>query len=351
MRIVIAGGAGFVGANLAVDLSGRGHDVISADNLRRRGSELSLPRLSKAGVRFEHADARCPEDWRFLREFDPEAILDCAAQPSAIDGYANPTADFTINTMPLLHLLEHCRVAGCGLILWSTNKVYGESAVGDFVGLLERLPTRWEGRRPIDESCPLDGGDRSLYGASKVMGDLMVQEWAGAFNFPAVVNRCSCLAGPWQWGKAEQGWVSWWMIAHHLGLELQYIGYEGRQVRDVLGIDDLASLISDQLADLRPGPEVFNVGGGPEATLSLRECTALCQKITGKQVPVVEVATPRRADFAWYASDITKVHERYGWLPRSMPEKTLRTIDVWVRGNLEALSGLVGLQRAEEAAA
>ena len=352
-RIVIAGGAGFVGATLAVYLAAQGYEVVAADNLRRRGSEFNLPRLAAAGVRFEHADARCSEDWRFLREFDPAVILDCAAQPSAIDGYANPSADFTNNTMPLIHLLEHCRTSGCGLVLWSTNKVFSKAAVDAWAGPFTRRESRIEGANPIDEACHLDGGDRSLYGASKVMADLMVQEWSDAFGFPAVVNRFSCLAGPWQWGKAEQGWVAWWVIAHRLGMPLQYIGYEGRQVRDVLSIDDLCTLVNVQIMNMKSGSEVFNVGGGSEFTMSLRECTVICQGITGQRVPVETVEQPRRADFVWYVSDIDKVSTRYSWQPTeaSNPGKLIERIDAWVCDHLDKLRMLYPKMQAQEEAA
>jgi len=336
VRVLIAGGAGFVGANLAVSLSRHGHDVTSADNLRRRGSERNLVRLSEAGVRFEHADTRCPEDWAFLSEFDPETILVCAAQPSAIDGYRNPMFDFQNNTVAVLHLLEHCRRSGAQVVFWSSNKAYPVWAVDAQNGPLERRPTRLHTDVRIDETCPLDGGDRSLYGASKVASDLIIQEWAESFGFPAVVNRCSCLAGPWQWGKVEQGWVAWWVIAHRLGLPLEYIGFEGLQVRDVLHIDDLADLVSLQILDPEAGAQVFNVGGGGYS-LSLRECTELCQGVTGMSTRVTESGTPRRADFAHYVSDTSKVKARYGWEPSRSPETVIIDIDAWFTSNLEAL--------------
>ena len=333
MRIAVLGGAGFAGGHLSTYFADRDHEVLAVDNLVRPGSEMNLPRLVAAGVRVRRADVRCAEDWVEIRAFQPAAIIDAAAQPSAVAGYRNPRLDFTANTFAVLHALELCRETGAALVFFSTNKVYPVAAVDEINGEVQRCGSRWHTDATIGELCPLDGGDRSLYGASKVMADLMVQEWADAFGFPAIVNRCSCLSGPWQWGHAEQGWVAWWVIAHHLGLPLEYIGFEGRQVRDVLHIDDLCRLIEAQLGDPQSGPEVFNVGGGAAHSLSLRECTELCQRITGRQTPINQIGDPRRADFRYYVSDITKASARYGWAPTaaSDPESLIDDIYRWVR--------------------
>lgn len=335
MQILITGGAGFVGGNLAVYLAARGHSVCVMDNLVRRGAELNLLRLRDAGVQFHHGDIRCPEDYP---SFEADVVLDCAAQPSAIDGYENPTFDFTNNTVSVLHTLEYCRNAGAGLIFWSTNKVYPAHAVHDRTIMETR--TRYASSRPIDETTPLDGGDRSLYGASKVMADLMIQEWADAFQIPAIVNRFSCLAGPWQWGKSEQGWVAWWLIAHRLGLPLSYIGFKGKQVRDVLFIDDLCRLIEKQIASLVPGPQVFNVGGGPINAISLLECTDIVQDLTGCTVPMTTEEEARRADFCVYISDIHRVQKAFDWEPLTLVEGGLEAIDRWVVDNLDTLATL-----------
>jgi CDP-paratose 2-epimerase len=339
MQILITGGAGFVGANLALHLAQEGHTVQVLDNLVRRGSELNLPRLRDAGVTFRHGDIRCPEDWDGL---EADVVLECAAQPSAIDGYLNPKFDFTNNTVGVLHTLEFCRQHNAGIIFWSTNKVYPVSEVNRLANpSLNAGEDAYTGHA-IDEYCPLDGGDRSLYGASKIMADLMIQEWADSFGIPAVINRCSCLYGPWQWGKSEQGWVSWWVIAHRLELPLTYIGFDGKQVRDCLHIDDLARLISLELKQLKPGATVVNVGGGDRNAISLRECTRHTQAITGCQVPLLVEEHPRRADFAHYVSCIARVEAIYGWSPQIGIEDGLRSVDDWAMYNLPEIQQLYG---------
>ena len=351
MRVTILGGAGFAGAHLAVHLAHQGLAVQALDSLVRPGSEHNLARLAAAGVELVRGDVRCAEDWGAVRRHDPEAIVDCAAQPSAVAGYRNPRLDFTTNTFAVLRGLEYCRETGAGFLLFSTNKVYGQRAVEQVVGPVEQAEDRFGAASPISELCPLDGGDRSLYGCSKIAADLMVQEWSDAFGFPGICNRFSCLAGPWQWGKAEQGWVAWWVIAPRLSLPLPYYGWEGRQVRDVLAIEDACCLIEQQLADLHPGPAVFNVGGGTEYSLSLRECTRLCQKTTGCKVPIDEQGQPRRADFLWYVSDIARARARHGWTPTALssPASLIDRIDRWVCSHLDVLGDLFPAERTAAA--
>ncbi len=337
MKVLITGGAGFAGANLGVYLAARGHSVTALDNLARRGSEHNLARLRAAGVEFRHGDVRCPEDWQGLKA---DFVVNAAAQPSAIDGYANPTLDVSVNTVGVLQALEFCRREGAGILQFSTNKVFPVHAVNDRP--IIKLADRYECQFPVDEKTSLDGGDRSIYGVSKIMADLMIQEWADAFQMPAIINRCSCLAGPWQWGKVEQGWVAWWVIAHRLGLPLKYIGFEGRQVRDVLFINDLCRLIEMEITTAKPGAQVFNVGGGVDSTMSLRECTQLVREQTGCKVPIAVEEQPRRADFHWYVSDTRKVEEAYRWAPEISLERGLAEIDAWVVEHLELLAGMYG---------
>jgi len=334
-KVLITGGAGFVGANLALYLSESGYEVTALDNLVRRGSEYNIERLKNNGVTFIHGDIRNKEDLVGIRA---DVVLECAAQPSAIDGYNNPRYDFTNNTFAVMNLLEFCREQGAGLIFWSTNKVYPLSSI--MKGRIIEMQDRLVSDHLIDENTPLDGGDRSLYGCSKVMADLMIQEWADAFDIPAVINRFSCLAGPWQWGKSEQGWVSWWIIAHRLGLPLQYIGFRGKQVRDVLFIPDLCRLIERQIETITPGAKVYNVGGSHYSSMSLVECTQIAQKITDNVVPISYTLEARRADFPVYISDTTKLERELGWYPKVFIEEGMEQIDRWVVDNIDLLAQL-----------
>lgn len=330
MRVLVTGGAGFVGANLALWLSAHGHEVVCMDNLVRRGSELNVCRLRHAGVRFVHGDCRCLEDYPGSRW---GAVCHTAAQPSAIDGYQDPVYDLQNNVAALFPVLEICRRSSAKLIYWASNKVYPCHEV-DAIGYLE-TPDSYLLNKAVDEDLPLNGNDRSLYGATKLAGETLALEYGRAFDFPVFSNRFSCLAGPWQWGKTEQGWLAWWVIAHQLGFPLAYYGFGGKQTRDVLHVRDVCSLV---IAELNAGSGgIYNVGGGETNVLSLRQATELCIAITGKRVRITTVEQERPADFRSYISDISKVERELRWRPAYSPVETIDSINDWAVKNIDTL--------------
>ncbi len=170
----------------------------------------------------------------------------------------------------------------------------------------------------IAEEFPLEGA-RTLYGASKLCAELLIAEYAESFGVRAVVDRCGVIAGPWQMGKVDQGVFTHWVLSHVLGRDLTYIGYggSGKQVRDLLHVDDLVDLVSIQLADPAAWAGVTaNVGGGRECSLSLRETTALCQELTGREVRLLDSAGARPGDVRIYLSDCERLHGLTDWRPR-----------------------------------
>src|SRR3954453_16928734 len=307
MRVLITGGAGFVGGSLAVSLRSRHPDweLVAYDNLHRPGSELNVPRLEAAGVRFVKGDVREPDG---LNELDPiDVLIECSAEPSALAGTDGETA-YTVHTnlTGAYNCLELARRDGAQLVFLSTSRVYPiqpqrELAYGE-------APTRFElseaqevpgvSAAGISEDFPLDGA-RTLYGATKLAAELLICEYAAGFGLRAVVNRCGVIAGPWQMGKVDQGVFAFWVFHHHFGLPLSYIGFggAGRQVRDLIHVDDLTDLIDDQLSD----PDgwagfVGNVGGGRDHSLSLLETTEICRELTGNEVPIDSVPETRPGD-------------------------------------------------------
>ena len=221
----------------------------------------------------------------------------------------------------------------------STSRVYPVAALAGLA--IEATPTRFELRAEqplpgaseagIAEEFPLAGA-RTLYGTTKLAGELLVEEYRAAFGLRAVVDRCGVIAGPWQMGRVDQGVFTFWMLAHRLGRPLEYLGFDGsgRQVRDLLHIDDLVALLDDQLS--RPDDwdgEVVNVGGGRACSLSLREATALCRELTGVEVPVRAAGADRPGDVPVYLSDCRRLFARTNWRPRRSPRDTLADIAAW----------------------
>ncbi len=353
MRVLITGGAGFIGSQLAFHLQQRGHQVVVMDNLVRRGSELNLPLFKRHGITFVHGDVRNREDFHGLTT-GIELICDTSAQPSAVTGYANPLFDITNNTVGLINVLEYARVQGAGLIFWSTNRVYSADKVNALpleeaasrlhwgqTNSPELLSVGFDTAHGFGEEFSIDGGQHSIYGLSKVMADLACQEYADAFGVKTVVNRFSCLAGEGQFGKSEQGWVTWWALAFHFGLPLRYIGWGGKQVRDVLFAEDVCRLVELQINQIESiSGQVFNIGGGMANALSLLETTALFQELTGCSVPVTLDDTGRKADFGVYISDIRKAERLLGWSPRITLKDGFNRILAWIKTNESMLRQL-----------
>src|SRR6478735_4969199 len=256
MRLLITGGAGFVGGNLLVSLASRHPDweIVALDNLMRRGSELSLSRLREAGVEFIHGDVREPADLKAAGPFD--AMVECSAEPSVLAGFGDPSYSVQTNLVGAFNCLERARAEEAFVVFLSTSRVY---PVAPQLQLkLEEAETRFElsvtqpiagaGPAGIAEDFPLAGA-RTLYGATKLSAELLIEEYADAFGLRAVIDRCGVIAGPWQMGKVDQGVFTHWLLAHRFGRGLDYIGFggSGKQVRDLLHVDDLCDLFDEQL--------------------------------------------------------------------------------------------------------
>jgi CDP-paratose 2-epimerase len=339
---LVTGGAGFVGAALSIALRRDGicSRVTALDNLHRRGSELNLDRLARAGVAFLHGDIRSTED--LALQNPPDLLVECSAEPSAQAGYGgSPEYLIQTNLQGCFNCLELARRAHSDFVFVSTSRVYPYKRLNEisFVEEETRFSLTPEQTIPgasgagIGEAFPLDG-PRSLYGMTKLAAELMVEEYADAYGLRVIINRCGLLTGPWQMAKSDQGVIALWMAAHYFGRDLRYIGFNGtgKQVRDFLHVDDLSALLLLQLKDFdRYRGRVFNVGGGLRNSLSLRECTALCEEITGKRIQIPSVAENRPADVRSYITDTTRISEASGWSPCRDARATLTDIYRWIQ--------------------
>jgi CDP-paratose 2-epimerase len=353
VRILVTGGAGFVGGNLAIALAREQSDweVTAFDNLKRRGSELNLPRLREAGIPFVHGDVRVASDLLDLDPFD--AIVECSAEPSALAGL-DGRGDYVVHTNLLgaHHCLELARRDAAYLVFLSTSRVYPVGALNEVE--YTEAETRFEleaaqdlpgvSASGISEEFPLNGA-RTLYGTSKLAAELLIAEYAESFGVRAVVNRFGVIAGPWQMGKVDQGVFTFWVLSHHLGHGLRYIGYggSGKQVRDLLHIHDAVDLIERQL--LAPDEWagfIGNVGGGLECSLSLVETTEICRTLTGNKVPVEAVAEPRPGDVPIYISDCDLLYRHTDWRPRRGPREILEDINGWISDHEAAVKTSLG---------
>jgi CDP-paratose 2-epimerase len=354
-RLLITGGAGFVGSNLAVSLASRHPDweILALDNLYRRGSELNLPRLEQAGVEFVRGDVREPGDLDRLPAIS--ALIECSAEPSVMSGIDGDTSYLLhTNLTGAYNCLERARRDGAYFLFLSTSRVYPVAPQAEL--RLEEAPTRFEiaaeqetpgvGPEGISESFPLAGA-RTLYGTTKLAAELLIEEYRAAFGLPAVIDRCGVIAGPWQMGKVDQGVFTHWMLAHHFGQPLSYFGFggEGKQVRDLLHVEDLVDLVERQLLD----PEAWdgrtiNVGGGRSCSLSLQETTEVCRRLSGNEVPIEPVAETRQGDVPIYLSDCRHLFGLDAWRPRRDAERVLTDIHAWVESDEDRIADALGIE-------
>ena len=297
------------------------------------------------------ADVRDPEALAKLDRID--ALVECSAEPSALVGMSGETSyPFETNLVGAYNCLELARRDEAGFIFLSTSRVYPYRALSEL--RLEQAETRFElaadqaldGASPdgISESFPLSG-PRTLYGATKLAAELLIAEYEANFGLRTVINRCGVIAGPWQMGRVDQGVFTFWLLHHHFERPLSYIGYggSGRQVRDLLHVDDLIALVDEQLAEIESWSGfVGNVGGGRAFSLSLLEATDLCRELTGHEVPIGASAAERAGDVPLYLSDCSLLFERTRWQPRRSPRTVLEDIHRWLLSNEAGVAGALG---------
>lgn len=341
-NILITGGAGFVGSNIAVYLKGKYSKsrIIALDNLKRRGSELNIKRLKENKVFFLHGDIRCREDLVAGRKID--LIIECSAEPSVLAGALdNPEYVINTNLFGMVNCLELARRDKADLIFLSTSRVYPYEKINSLKMKEEKSRFTWKANqrypgfstRGIDTDFSIEG-PKSLYGATKLSSEILLTEYIKNYGIKGIINRCGVIAGPWQFGKIDQGVFSLWMKHHYFKKNLQYIGWggEGKQVRDLLHIDDLCQLIDLQINNIsKKNAKTYNVGGGREISLSLLEATYLCQKISKNKIKITSQKKNRPFDVCVYITDNSRVISDYGWRPKKSREKILEDIYEWLR--------------------
>lgn len=330
--ILVTGGAGFVGVNLADALATDGHDVLVLDSLARAGVGENLDWLRArhpqrvSAVRADIRDAAAVRD-AVTRS---SAVFHLAAQVAVTTSVAEPLEDFEINARGTLNVLEAARACQTPLpvVFASTNKVYG--SLSDLKFALD--DGRWA---PRDAALRTGvGEDRPLclctpYGCSKGAADQYVLDYAASFGVPAAVLRMSCIYGPRQFGTEDQGWVAHFLIRARAGKRITIFG-DGRQVRDVLHVSDAVRAYRLLLEHIdRLSGNVFNLGGGSENAVSLRDVLSEIEDTLGHPVERSHAET-RLGDQSWYVSNTQALTQATGWRARVGWRDGLRDLDRWL---------------------
>jgi CDP-paratose 2-epimerase len=331
--VLITGGAGFIGANLANHLLCAGEEVLIYDNLSRAGVERNWQWLHTHHgnrVHLEIADTRNPKTLRHAVR-NAKAIFHFAAQVAVTTSLDDPAFDFEVNALGTLNLLHAWRELQepPPLIYTSTNKVYGSlSGIA-----LQQLNNRYEPadaelrERGINEEQPLEF--YSPYGCSKGSADQYVLDHARTFGLPALVFRMSCIYGPHQFGTEDQGWVAHFLIKAREGETLTFYG-DGHQVRDILFVDDLVRAFCHARENLpRLSGQAFNIGGGPRNSISLKDLLDHMEGIDGRR-PAVSYADWRPGDQRYYVTDFSKFTKATGWQPQTSVTEGLARLSAWL---------------------
>jgi CDP-paratose 2-epimerase len=339
MKVLITGGAGFIGCNLAQRLVGLGHEIVVLDNLARRGSERNLQPLADSDGRrpvvFHLMDVRDHAGLAALlsdahRPFD--AVVHLAGQTTVTQSIIDPVEDFDVNARGTLAVLEAVRACApsAQVVFASTNKVYGDLRTlrAERTGNRYVLPDYPHG---IPETFPTDAA--SPYGCSKLTADCYVRDYAKTYGIATTVFRTSCVYGKWQNAMVGQGWVSWFVRSALLGSEVTIYG-DGLQVRDLLHVDDLIDAYVAVLTGPRGTGEVYNIGGGAAFSLAIwAEFGVLLQELVGHAVPV-RYERRRTADQDVYISDHRKLSAALGWHPHRPPREGVAELIDWTSSRL-----------------
>jgi CDP-paratose 2-epimerase len=328
---IITGSAGLIGSEAVKFFSGRFDFVVGIDNNLRQyffgkegSSDWNKNRLRENFANYRHYDADIRDVGALEAIFaeyhtDIRLVLHTAAQPSHDWAAREPFTDFTVNANGTLNMLEMTRkfCPEAVFIFTSTNKVYGDTP--NRLPLVE-LETRWEidgshpyYRKGIDEGMSIDQTKHSLFGASKVAADILVQEYGQYFGMKTGVFRGGCLTGPNHSGAKLHGFLSYLMKCAITGDQYTIFGYKGKQVRDNIHSFDLVNMFWHFYEDPRSG-EVYNAGGGRHSNCSMQEAIAICEQITGNSMNYRYVEDNRIGDHIWWISDVTRFKQHYpGW--------------------------------------
>jgi CDP-paratose 2-epimerase len=342
MRFLITGGAGFIGSNAAHRFREAGHDVVVFDNFSRAASRFNRAWLEGAHpeIRFIEGDVRDADALRAALADPYDAVLHLAGQVAVTTSILDPVADYEINALGSFRLLEELRRRHAGapdraplLIYASTNKVYGHLSMGETIRDgrwdFQNLPTGVSEEEPLSFESP--------YGCSKGAADQYVVDYHRSFGLPTVALRQSCIYGPRQFGEEDQGWVAWFALAAFFGLPITFYG-DGLQVRDLLWVDDLVALyLAAAQNRSKVSGRAFNVGGGPEYRLSLKELMEILEEKLGKEVPIARKPT-RLGDQPVFYCNVGRAERELGWKPRVAPRDGVDRLLAWIQGNRDEIA-------------
>ena len=332
MKILITGGCGFVGSNLALFLKKKGFTVHTLDNLTRKGSTYNSNLLKKQKIKNYKINISNIKKIKSLPKYD--LILDCCAE-AAVEISKNDF-DKVINTnlIGTINILKKSKNDKSKIIFISSSRIYPLEEMNKIIKN-KNLKSKIKISKMFSEKDKIIG-PKTIYGLTKLCSEMLIEEFSYAYQLKYLINRCGVISGPLQFGKQDQGFVSLWIWRHLNKKKLSYIGYGGygNQIRDVLHIDDLSELILLQIKNINKiNNKLFTVGGSKTSYTSLSQLTKLCQKITGNKIKMGKVSKTSSYDIPYYLSDNTHVSNTYRWKPKRNINQVVMDTFLWLKKN------------------
>ncbi len=329
MKILITGGCGFVGANIALYLKKRKFDIETLDNLSRKGGLYNLSLLKKEKIKNHKIDICDFKKIQKLKKYD--LIIDCCAEAAVEVSKTEIDKVFNTNLVGTLNVLKKVKIDKAKIIFLSTSRVY---PIKNF----KKFPPKFNIKKFNEKDNT--NGVKTLYGFSKLASEMLIEEFSYAFKIKYLINRCGVISGPLQFGKQDQGFVSLWIWNHLNKKNMSYIGFggHGNQVRDVLHVNDLCKLIYSQIKKFKKiNNKLFTVGGSTKSFTTLKKLTDICEKLTNNKIKFKRVSKTSNYDIPYFITNNDFVSKTYKWKPKKNIYDIVNDTYIWLLSNKKKL--------------
>ena len=338
MKILITGGCGFVGSNLAIYLKNRLKKVTiaSLDNLFRQGSKINLERLKENKIKNFNINIENQNQILKLGKFD--IIIDCCAEAAIEQSKKNADRVIQTNLIGTYNILKKCARDKSKIIFLSSSRVYSIIKLRKLINK-QKILNKIKINKQINENFDTDS-PKSIYGLTKLSSEDLIKEFSYIYNMKFIINRFGVIAGPWQFGKQDQGFVSLWIARHFFKKKLSYIGYGGlgHQIRDIIHIDDACDIICKQIKSIsKTFNQTFNIGGSRKNKISLLELTRISQNLTGNKLKILRKPKTSNYDIPYFVSDNSKIKKTFKWSPQKNINIITKDIYMWLKKNRKLL--------------
>ena len=339
MKILVSGGCGFVGSNLCIYLKKKLKKIkiYSVDNLFRKGSEINQKRLKNIGIKNYKFDISNLKIIQSLPKVN--LIIDCCAEPSVEISKNEIDRVIYTNFIGTFNMLKKCIADKANIIFLSSSRVYSINAIKNLTKKI-KLNNNFIPKKSIDENFDTSG-IKSIYGLTKLSSEDLIKEINYSHKIKYIINRFGVIAGPWQFGKQDQGFVTLWVAKHMLKKKLSYIGFKGTglQARDIIHIQDVCEIIFKQIKKINIiSNQTFNIGGGPKSYTNLKQLTYICEKITNNKVKIEKVLKTSNYDIPYFLTNNSKVKKFYKWMPKKNINNIIFDIFIWLKKNKKILN-------------